>query len=372
MPSILNLKKTIKIGIDGGDFVPFGKVDSGIKRIVDSFLKETGKLKNEDCIFNYYYFDKEIFSSDHLTGVLTYKKLPQKLFASWFLPLHFLKDANNVFLGFSGYLPPLINLINTKKVVFLYDLGFLKFPQFYFKVQKLKNRVSESIKSADRIITLSDYAKKQIVRHFSTDEKKIVRLYPGLDHFGPNSSMVQIIELSKFFLFVGVIKPVKNIQLLFYYFYNFLKQSSDRNYQLVIIGQKEEKYFENLLKDQYYLKLKEKIIFKDNILDQELIKYYLQSIALLNFSYEEGFCFPVLEALSLGKKAIVNNLPIYHEFKDRFANLLIGKNEKEIVQFMCQAAANVSRKFKYQKPPETAVFKWANFTKNLLWTIVNL
>lgn len=368
MPSILKSKKIIRVGIDGGDFVPFTTVKSGIQRIVNSFLKEVCKLKNKTFIFNYYYFSPV---GCHPTGVLTYKRLPQKFFASFFLPLYFKKDNNDVFLGFSGYLPPLLNLSSTKKIIFLYDLGFFKFPQFYHNPQKLTNNTLEVIKNVDKIIVLSEYAKKELVsKIYRLDERKIIRLYPGVDHFKP-VSIDQLIDVnhSPYFLYVGVIKPIKKIEKLFEIFYYFLIKMRNKDYQLILIGQKEEKYFEKLLKNRYYLKLKERIVFKDGLSDRELVRHYLQSVAVLNFSYEEGFCFPVLEALSLGKRVIVNNLPIYREFKNKFNNLLIRKNQKQIVQLMVEEAKRFRKEDGDKKSAENIIFKWRDFTEKLLKVI---
>ncbi len=370
MPSFSNSKKRlIRIGIDGGDFVSFGKVDSGIKRIVDSFLREIGKLKSEDYIFNYYYFGKSELKKK--VANINFIRLPEKFFASIFLPIQFIKDRNSLFLGFSGYLPSLISLINTKRVVFLYDLGFIKYPQFYSNPKKLKNNLTRVMKLADKIITLSDYSKKQITKYFSADEKKIVRLYPGLDHFAGKNLINQLIKF-KYFLYVGVIKPIKNIEGLFKRFYQFLQLSPEKKYYLILIGEKEEEYFNSLLTNGDYKKIKRKVIFLNNISDDELVNYYLKATALLNFSHEEGFCFPVLEALSFGKKAIVNDLPIYHEFEDKFDNLLVGKNEREIVQLMVGEAERVNRYDRNKRPKEGVIFKWRDFTEKLLEIITGV
>ena len=364
MPSILNSKKIIRVGIDGGNFIPFSPVKSGIQRIVDSFLKEISHLKNNDFIFNYYYFSKEKTESQF--EKINFKRLPQRLFASFFLPFYFQKDKNDFFLGFSGYLPPLITLTNAKKIIFLYDIGFIKYPQFYFNHQKLRKMVLRAIKFADRIVTLSNYAKEQIEKYFFVNErKKIVSLYPGVDHLLGKNSVNQLIKF-KYFLYVGVIKPIKKIDRIFKTFYYFLREEKNKDFRLVLIGQKEKEYFNKLRADPYYLQLKEEIIFKENVSDAELVNYYHNAVALLNFSYEEGFCFPVFEALSLGKKVIVNNLVIYREFEDRFDNLLIGENEKEIVQLMIEAAKIHHQRLLDRKLSFKSFFTWENFVQRLL------
>lgn len=372
MASILKSKKIIKVGVDGGDFIPFSQVKTGIQRIVDSFLKQLTQINGDNFIFNYYYFsgkNQPLFksSTQDLTKInLSIKRLPKKLFASLFLPFYFKKDSNDVFLGFSGYLPKALNLFGRKKIVFLYDLGFFKYPQLYQNPWRLVENTLEVLKVADRIVVLSKYAKTEILKRLATVEpKKIVVIYPGVNHlFGGKEPTNQLINLN-YFLYVGIIKPIKNIEGLFRIFYYFLKRINNQRYRLVLVGTKEEKYFQKLLNNRYYLKLKEQIVFKDNLSDQQLVNYYLQSISIVNFSKEEGFCFPIWEGLALGKKAIVNNLAVYHEFKPRFDNLLIGKNEEEIIDLMIKTAKNHSRSL----TPVQSVkqyLNWKNFTERLL------
>lgn len=363
MPSILNSKKIVKIGIDGGDFVPFSQVKSGIQRLVDSFLKEISQKKPNNFLFNYYYFGKKTESQIER---IRFKKLPRRLFSSLFLPFYFKKDGNQIFLGFSGFLPPLINSPKVKKIIFLYDLGFLKYPKLYTYPQKLINNTLNVIKNADKIIVLSKYAKRELInRIYSLEEEKIIHLYPGTDHFKKNIDQIsinRIIEkkLKNYFLFVGVIKPIKNIERLLRIFSRFLKVSK-KDDDLILIGEKEKGYFNKLLKSREYQKIKERIKFLGNVSESELVNYYLNATAVVNFSRDEGFCFPVFEALSLGKKVVVNNLPIYYEFEDKFENLLIGKNEKEIINLMIKAS-----KAKDKLILSQSLLKWSEFNEKLL------
>lgn len=364
--------------------MPGGVVKSGINRLVDSFLKEIQNMKNSKLFFNYYYFEANEIAAPRPTAGLAmtkwagkrifFKKLPRRFYGSLFLPLNTLIDDNDIFLGFSGYIPYLLSRTKIKKIVFLYDLGFLKYPKFYPTSKKLIINTAKAIESADKVVVLSDYAKEEITDRFPQAKRKIVRIYAGANHLmrKDNSPMIRIIEaerhssLKDFFLYVGVIKPIKNIEKLCKIFGEFIRLKKYKKYRLVLIGKKEEEYFEKLTESGTYREIKSKIEFLEDVLDEELIEYYINSTALLNFSHEEGLCFPVLEALSLGKKVIVNDLVIYREFKKHFNNLLIGSTEKEIVNLISKATREKKKSdFGLANPPKSQ-FRWKNFCNNLL------
>lgn len=365
MPSFLNLKKIIKVGIDGGDFVPFSNVHSGIQRLVDSTLKGLMKRRYKNLIFNYYYFGEKLVKKE--VEYLNFVRVPRRGFSTFFLPIFFKRDDNDVFLGFSSFFSPLLNSLARKKIIFLYDLGFIKNPKFYSKAELLKKKLYFSVKNTDKIITLSHYVKNEIISQFENEvADKIEVIYPGLDHLNSIKDKESDQKINfKYFLFVGVIKPGKNIKSLFQVFFRFIEKKGDKNYRLLLIGNKETDYYRELLVSPEYQKIKEKVVFLKNVTDQELIGYYQKAEAVLNLSCEEGFGFPVFEALSLGKKVIVNNLPIYQEFKKIFEQLYIGQNGKEIVFLMNQVT-----KIK-NKPLSKNIFKWKNFVDQLIKIIVD-
>jgi hypothetical protein len=73
------------------------------------------------------------------------------------------------------------------------------------------------------------------------------------------------------------------------------KKNSDHT-QLILIGEKESSYFEQLQMNMSYQKYKKDISFIERVTDEELTRYYLGATAVINVSREEGFCYPVLEA----------------------------------------------------------------------------
>lgn len=354
-------KRTLVIGIDGGDFYPFGLINSGIKRIIDSFLRNIPQLDFYDIIINYYYFgdEKPKDSPDNLSYELRIKKLPTRLFSSVFLPYNLIKDKNNVYLGFSTVTPHFIGYFPIRKISFLYDLGFLMYPGLYANSQRMIDHTIQTIILSDVLIVLSKYAKREILKSIKDiDPRKIVVKYPGNDHVLPPKKINKVGY--DYFLYVGVIKPIKDIYRLIKLYAEFRDKNKKDKTKLVLLGKKESDYWKAIIKHPEYQTYKEDIILVEGISDKELINYYMQATAIVNTSKVEGLGFPVLEALSLGKRVIVNDVPIYSEFKNKYKNLFIGYDDKQIISFMKKSTDKNTIKEKME------YFSWKEFCEKIL------
>jgi len=355
--------KTIRISIDAGDLQPEGEVTSGIHRLITSFITQFHHLNDPAYCINYYYF-----GSSHVTpstyAAIRYHRLPRRFYSTIHLPFHTLKDGNDVFLGFSGYIPRLLQRTHIKKIAFIYDFGFYIYLQLYTHAQKLVKNTALAIEKADKIVVLSQYMKSELLSRFPTiNTHKVAQIYAGIDHLFTCSGSHRQKKIGKYFLYVGVIKPMKNITRLFRCFREFIRASQDKNYQLVLIGKKEDDYYLHLKQDSSYRSIKEKITFVDHISDSKLTTYYRSCVGLLNVSCDEGFCFPVLESLAFGKPVITNEHPLYHEYRKFFTHLYSGSNDKQIVQKMLQIAKNPSKHHQIVWRKE---FAWSDFTTKLL------
>jgi glycosyltransferase involved in cell wall biosynthesis len=356
-------KEKIKIAIDGGDYLPFESVNSGIQRVVASFLMNIPQNKKYYLEFNYYYFGKTVKKKQikKINYEINIKKLPKHLYSSLFLPLFTIKNSNRIFIGFSGFSSPLFGYFNVKSVVFIYDLGFIKYPNLYTNYSKILNNIKNSIEMSDEIVTLTSYSQRQVelfVKQIDPQRKNVKTIYAGMDHLLLVNNIK--VPLSNYFLYIGVVKPIKNIHTLIEIFVEYKKLCKEMNRKLVIIGRKEKQYYETILNSKTYKDMNDQIIFLENLSDEQVVSYIRNCIAVLNISLEEGFCFPVLEALSLGKRTIVNNLNIYYEFSPSFKNLVITANNNEFIKAMLKIDNKteqlVSRK----------IFLWKNFSKELL------
>ena len=355
----------IHVGIDGGDFAPDNEVKSGIQRLVKSCLTSIATLKNTDKKWFYYFFVNK--QNRDFSESFIYRNLPTRFFSSLFLPFRMVLDRVHIYLGFSGILPHLIRVFGRKSIIFIHDFGFYTHPQYYRDPEKMVWQTEYAIYGADRIIVFSDYIEDQIFARFPRIPKnKVIRIYPGADHIVKYQSFPKMDV--KFFLFVGVIKAVKNIELLLQYFSQFLSQSEEKNIKLILIGSKEEKYYQKICRSLIFKKINSNLVFLEKVSDKELVNYYFNCYALLNVSHEEGFCYPVIEALHLGRTVIVNDIPLYREFKPYFPSLYIEKNKESFINAM-------HKTIKEQGSPRGKVkspFVWRKFVIALLQVINNI
>ena len=111
----------------------------------------------------------------------------------------------------------------------------------------------------------------------------------------------------KYFLFVGNLKPHKNLQNILKSFDKLICQYED--VYLVIVGQNKNlnHFFDisEVLKNNK--KLKDKIKLIDSASDQDLPILYQLSKALVFPSLYEGFGYPPLEAMASGTCSIVSD-----------------------------------------------------------------
>jgi len=324
--------KIIKIGIDGGDNNPELTIQSGIQRLVSSFITHIPEKYSSHFKFYYYFFSKKTGFSKN--KIINYIHLPRRFFSLFFIPLRCFINRINVYIGFSGILPVFVRLFR-KSIVFIYDFGFYDYPEYYKDSDKLVWQTNYSIYASSKIIVCTHSVKNQLLKRFpNVDPAKVEMIYPGVNYLR-NLKVLSVNKIQyPYFLYVGVIKKIKNIEKLLDLFLVYANTAKDTNVKLVLIGKKETEYWHYLEKLDIFSKIKQRVIFLDTISDEDLKYYYLNCKALLNTSYVEGFCYPVVEALSLGKKVIVNNLPLYAEFKPYFSGLSVTSSDIEFISEM--------------------------------------
>jgi len=358
--------KKIKIGIDGGDFNPESTIQSGIQRLVSSFLVSIPLKQESSLTFYYYYFSKQSAHSNSKT--IRYVNLPRKFFSFLFVPLKCFLDRINVYMGFSGIIPPIIRLFK-KTVVFIHDFGFYHFPDYYPESEKFIWQTNYSVFAANKIIVFSKTVRNQLLNQFPTIKPdKVITIYPGVNYVIQSKATNERTINNPYFLYVGVIKKIKNIEKLLSLFEVFISETKILHVKLVLIGVKEQSYWEHIIKLPLFLKIQKNLIFLEHVSDKNLVFYYKHCIALLNTSLVEGFCYPVVEALSLGKKVITNDLPLYLEFKPYFEGLRITKSDNDFLLAMKEEF----RKKKTVYSVKQNSFNWSKFSSKLLTVVKNI
>lgn len=203
-------------------------------------------------------------------------------------------------------------------VVTIHDLIHWIFRgQFYSTLQAAYAQflIRKAISLADRIIAVSQNTREDLIRHFKAPPEKIRVIYEGVssEFFSPQDAQERNKFLKKyglpeqFFLYVGLIKPHKNLKRLLAVFRKLYREGKIQS-NLVLVGKKDYKYppgFEELeqLKTEggiYY--------FPAAGTEKELHFFYASARALVHPSLYEGFGLTILEAMASGTPVILSRV----------------------------------------------------------------
>lgn len=183
-------------------------------------------------------------------------------------------------------------------------------PSWAYQMRRLGYRIVlyNAIKRAAHILTVSETVKKKIVEQFSLSANKVTVTYEGVDiAFESRTSNLKPPIPGPYFLYVGNAYPHKNVETIIQAF-----NHSDVQDKLVLVG-KEDFFYKKLKMDASSLARNKDILFLQDVSDEKLGSLYAHARALLVPSFDEGFGLPPLEALVVGTRVIVSDIPIFHE-----------------------------------------------------------
>jgi glycosyltransferase involved in cell wall biosynthesis len=230
----------------------------------------------------------------------------------FFPPVNFLIGKTDVFLS-TNFVD--IPVYAKKKVLLIPDMSFKKFPQFTERknLNFLNRNVKRAIHRSDKIITISENAKKEICEYYKIPEKKVEVVYLGCPKNIKKIDNINLIEKiknkygieKKYILFVGTLEPRKNIRGLIEA-YNLIDDKLRSEYQLVLCGGKGW-YYEEIFDIVRRHKLEKQIVFTGYAEEEDLSSLYSGASAFIYPSFYEGFGLPLLEAFTCGVPVVCSN-----------------------------------------------------------------
>lgn len=262
-----------------------------------------------------------------------------------------------------------------KKVVTIYDVCFLEYPEFTTEANRLfcYQGTLDAMLFADKIIAISEYTKQRLIHYFPfVDEAKIEVIYCGnrdtllnypddikcIEKFGINSG--------QFFLSVGTIEPRKNYETLLRAYKEYLLNSQEHK-KLCIAGGY------GWLEDNFQRKiealgLEEEVVVTGYVKEIELANLYRHCYAFIYPTWYEGFGLPVLEAMNFNKPVIASNVSSIPEiigsndtliepsnFFDFSRKMLQLENDKTYYQAVLDQQAERKVEFSWLKSAEKLV-----------------
>lgn len=287
-------------------------------------------------LFDRPYSNEFVFASNVTPIVLGPRARHPFLFYYWYnyVVTRFLKRTKaDLFLSMDGMLSL---KTNTKQIAVIHDLNFVHFPQYLPKLlcKYYQNNFPKFAKKANRIVTVSEYSKNDIIKNYHIEQSKIdVSCNAASDCFKVLSEnekervRKQYTEGAAYFVYIGSLNPRKNIKGLIQGFEEFKKYDTC-NVKLVIVG-------EGLWKKNSEISLDSNdVIFTGRLSDSETAKVLGASLALCYVSFFEGFGIPLLEAMNAGVPVITSNTTSMPEVAGEAALLVDPSSLLEISDAM--------------------------------------
>jgi glycosyltransferase involved in cell wall biosynthesis len=245
-------------------------------------------------------------------------------------------------------LPP---LVRCRSVVTIHDCIHLMFPEYL--PNKLahvyaKGSMWTASKKADRILTVSEASKTDILRFFNVAPEKVEVIYNAIDERFLAPANAERMDLVRqryqldhpFVLYVGNIKPHKNIERLIDAFGRARSQGPD-NLKLIIIGDEISKY-PALRQSVHRHKLDKHVRFLGFQPMETLAAFYRLARAFVFPSLYEGFGLPPLEAMACGTPVVTSNVSSLPEIAGGAALLVDPYDADAIADAMIRAVTDDS------------------------------
>ncbi|MCK5463155.1 MAG: glycosyltransferase family 4 protein [Bacteroidales bacterium] len=267
-----------------------------------------------------------IFSDNIIPLVVAPRTRHPLLWYTWFewsLPRVLKKHRASLFFSPDGYMPLHLEI---PTVIAIHDINFQHRPadlppssRFYYR-KYFPLFASQS----DRIITVSEYSRKDIVDSYGVSPDKIDVVYNGVNQvFSPLEQEVinrvrnEYTGGLPYYIFVGSFHPRKNLARLMKAFDLFRDQSPGA-YKLVIVG---EKMFMTGDIDKTYAKLKHKgdIVFTGRLSPEKLRDVMGAASGLTFVPLFEGFGIPLLEAMNCDIPILTSNVTSLPEIAGKSA-----------------------------------------------------
>lgn len=202
-----------------------------------------------------------------------------------------------------------------RQIAVFHDINFEHFPDDFPKVAlwHYKKFFPKYAEKAEKIITVSEFSKQDIVENYKVNPEKIHVVYNGANEgFKPipeeEKTLVRVKYTSgnQYFMFVGSLHPRKNLARLFPAF-DIFKERTKSDMKLLVVGEK--RWWTESIQSAYNsMRHKDDVVFAGHLQMSELNKVTAAAFASVYVSYFEGFGIPIIEAYRCDVPVITSNV----------------------------------------------------------------
>jgi glycosyltransferase involved in cell wall biosynthesis len=260
-----------------------------------------------------------------------------------------------------------------RSISVIHDINFEHNPQYllgrarkyfltYFKL---------FAKEANRIATVSQYSKKDIIETYGINPDKIDLVYNGIGNFFKplnEEDQAQVRQTytsgSPYFVFIGALNPRKNLEGMLAAYKIYRQEGGDRRF--LVVGTK--MYWPETLEKAYSKHpYKADIIFTGRLEREGLNQVLASAQALLFVSHFEGFGIPMIEAFQCHVPVITSTKTSLPEVADGAALLFEPNNHESIANAMFKVQQSDVRQSLVEKGIKRAAFFSWEQSADMMW-----
>ncbi|MFA6193389.1 MAG: glycosyltransferase family 1 protein [Parcubacteria group bacterium] len=281
----------------------------------------------------------------------------------WTLSNYLRKNGVDVF--HTQYIAPFWLPKKVKLVLTIHDISFSFFPEYIKKSDLffLKTLIPRSIRRADKIITVSQSEKKNIIDFYKIPPEKIDCAYNGVDfeRFSRAYSAEEKENIrkkytlpEKFLLYIGTLQPRKNIP-------SAIEALKDLDMPLVLAGNRQARNFDPKIDEAIKKYNLQKSVIFPGWIDEDDKPALLQMAECFVFpSLYEGFGIPVIEAMAAGTPVVCSDIPVLREIGKNAALFCEAKNSREFAENILKILADENFR-------NSLIEKGKNIAQNFTW-----
>lgn len=248
-------------------------------------------------------FDISLFMPDNEKE--SFKKLNSHITRrSWhkvFMPFQYKYNLWHTTFQNTQYFP---SSFKGKIAYTIHDLNFLHEQKSKSKRQSYLTSISNKIERSDKVITISNYVKNEILEHIDVPEDKIKVIYNGCNLLN-TGYVVQVpkkLPSNPFIYTIGNLCTKKNFHVL-------AGMLLGNDFELVISGIiTDNGYVQTIQNYARELGVEDRIILTGVVSNEEKHWYLSNCLAFGFTSIAEGFGLPVIEAMYFGKPVFLSTM----------------------------------------------------------------
>jgi glycosyltransferase involved in cell wall biosynthesis len=267
---------------------------------------------------------------------------PRRLWTQGRLSLEMLMRPPHL-LFVPAFVPP---MLTPKRVLTtLHDVAFVPMPQAYKLLGRMYLRLMYHVSLwAGRILTVSEFSKREIIKYFHAKPEQITVTPLGFDadryHVPTEAEVADCLGrygvTQPYFVFVGRLETKKNLRGLLEAFRRYRQERPNEDTKLVLVGKPGHGFDQDMR--SMGGDIRQKVLQLGYVAPEDMSAVYGGAVAFVFASHYEGFGIPLLEAFATGTPVIGSSVTSIPEIAGDAALYVDPKDPKEIARAMARLA----------------------------------